>query len=653
MYTQENGANSPIGHATVNSESRTGMSYARLGSLLAAAVVLSGVASTCRAEGPSYSPYVLDSYPKRVFWGDTHLHTSLSVDANRDGDKYLGPAEAYRFARGEAVTAHNGMQVRLRRPLDFLVVSDHAEGLGVMRDLNTADPRLLATEQGRILYGRFREIQDAEGIDQHTRLVRMNNEVVKAIRADEDVRDFGYRHYVWDDVTALADRYNDPGRFTAFIGFEWTPGAIHRVVIFRDNADKASRVLPFSEADSSNPEDLWRYLENYQAKTGGEVLAIPHNGNLSAGKQAPLVDSYGKPLTAAYATTRSRWEPLLEVTQIKGTSETHPLLSVNDEFADYEIWDFRSESKDPKIEQYGYARSILKNGLAMQDKLGVNPFKFGMVGGTDAHTSLSTADEDNFWGKMTLGEPSPIRIFEPTSTVIRNATWNYSAAGYTAVWAQENTRQSLFDAMKRKEVYASTGPRITVRFFGGWDYDANDALRPDFARIGYAKGVPMGGSLTAAPSGISPRFMIRAMRDPEGAYLDRIQVIKGWRSVDGDLHEKIFNVVLSGNRIIDADGSAPPVGNTVNVDDASYTNSIGAQELAVVWEDPDFDRRELAFYYLRVIEIPTPRWTAYDAKYFQLTTIPDDVPMITQERAFSSPIWYVPCNTFHGGKDCQ
>lgn len=605
-------------------------------------VMLASICSRALADGTTYSPYVHDAYPKTVFWGDTHLHTSLSVDANRDGDKLLGPAEAYRFARGETVTAHNGMPVRLRRPLDFLVAADHAEGLGVMRDLDAADPRLLATREGRVLYARFKDIQEAVGLEQHARLVRMNNEVVKAIRGTEDVRDARYRHYIWDDVTALADRYNDPGNFTTFIGFEWSPGAIHRVVIFRDNADKASRVLPFSEADSKNPEDLWRYLETYQRETGGSVLAIPHNGNLSAGQQSPLVDSYGQPLTAGYASTRSRWEPLIEVTQIKGTSETHPLLSVNDEFADFEIWDFRSESKDPDVEQYGYTRSTLKNGLAMQAKLGVNPFKYGMAAGTDAHTSLSTADENNFWGKMTLGEPSPIRIFEPTSTVIRNATWNYSAAGYTGVWAQENTRESLFDAMRRRETYASTGPRITVRFFGSWEFGANDVLRPDFARIGYAKGVPMGGDLSAAPPGASPKFMIRALRDPDGANLDRVQVIKGWRSGDGTLHEKIYNVALSDGRTEGSDGKAPPVGNSVNVRDASYTNSIGAPELAVVWEDPDFDERELAFYYLRVIEIPTPRWTAYDAKYFNLTDIPDDVPMFIQERAFTSPIWYQP-----------
>jgi Protein of unknown function (DUF3604) len=621
--------------------------------LLVSVIVLQGAGQLCLADGTSYSPYVDDAYPKRVFWGDTHLHTSLSVDANRDGDRFLGPAEAYQFARGDTVTAHNGMKVRLHRPLDFLVVADHAEGLAVMRDLNTADPRLLATSEGRVLYARFKEIQEAAGLDQHARLVRMNNEVVKAMRGSEDVRDFGYRHYVWDDITALTDRYNDPGRFTTFIGFEWSPDAIHRVVIFRDHADKASQVLPFSEADSKNPEDLWRYLENYQNKTGGEVLAIPHNGNLSAGTQYSLVDSFGQPLTPGYAATRSRWEPLLEVTQIKGNSETHPLLSPNDEFANFEIWEFRSASKDPKIEQYGYTRSTLKNGLAMQAKLGVNPFKFGMVGGTDAHTSLSTADDDNFWGKMTLGEPNPIRMFEPTSTVIRNATWNYSAAGYAAVWAQENTREALFDAMKRKEVYASTGPRITVRFFGGWEYDASDALRPDFARIGYAKGVPMGRDLIDAPKGVSPKFLIGAMKDPDGANLDRVQVIKGWRSADGKLHEKIYNVALSNGRAVDSDGHAAPVGNTVDVKNASYTNSIGATELAVVWEDPDFDDRELAFYYLRVIEIPTPRWTAYDAKYFGLTDIPDDIPMITQERAFTSPIWYQPCVSHGDNTNCN
>ena len=610
--------------------------------IIAAAFALQSALSVCLADGANYSPPVNEDFPNTVFWGDTHLHTSLSVDANRDGDKLLGPAEAFRFARGETVTADNGMKVRLRRPLDFLVVSDHAEGLGVMRGLDTADPHLLATSMGRELYARLKKIQETQGLDQHARLVQINSEIVSALRGTEDVRDESYRHYIWDDVAAVADRYNEPGRFTAFIGFEWTPDAIHRVVIFRDGADKAMQVLPFTEADSRHPEDLWKYLEAYEKKTGGEVLAIPHNGNLSAGMQFELVDSFGKSLTSAYALNRSRWEPLLEVTQIKGDSETHPLLSPNDEFADFERWAFRSQSKDPAVEQYGYARSSLLNGLALQAQLGVNPFKFGMIGSTDAHTSLSAVDENNFFGSMVLGEPSAIRMTEPTSTVIRNATWNYSAAGYAGVWAEENTRESLFAAMKRKEVYATTGPRMIVRFFGGWEFDAGDASRSDFVHIGYTKGVPMGGVLTHGPKSSSPRFMISASKDPDGANLDRVQMIKGWRGVDGSLHEKVYNVALSGGRRVDANGNAPPVGNTLNVKDASYTNSIGAPELAAVWQDPSFDERELGFYYLRVIEIPTPRWTAYDAKFFGLTDIRDDIPMTTQERAYTSPIWYVP-----------
>ena len=496
-----------------------------------------------------------------------------------------------------------------------------------------------------------------------------------------DVGGRAFLSSVWNEITENADQHNDPGQFTAFIGYEWSSLEfnLHRVVIFDGDAKQTRALLPFTQFDSNRPEDFWAHLARYERDTRGNVIAIPHNGNLSQGHMFMLEDSKGQPFSKTYAETRNRWEPLYEVTQIKGDSEARPNLSPLDTFADYErvsvdvvhsefpedykrkkfLTDYDSwvKKKMAKADvswnyQYGYARPALKLGLQQQAKLGVNPFKFGMIGSTDSHTSLATADEDNFWGKLSRIEPYPNRILgswggpgtetDPESKTFYSRAWRLSAAGYAAVWAEENTRESLFAAMKRKEVYASTGPRITVRFFGGWDYQPDDALKPDLARIGYEKGVPMGGDLTSRPDTQSPTFLIRAVKDPDGANLDRVQVIKGWHDKKGELYEKIYDVALSDDRKVNWRGEVKPVGNTVDIPDASYTNTIGDPELAVVWQDPDFDKDDLAFYYVRVLEIPTPRWTAFDAKFFGVENIPEEVPMITQERAYTSPIWYSP-----------
>jgi len=604
----------------------------------------------------SYSPYVGHPYPKSVYWGDTHLHTNLSLDSDISGNRLLGPDDAYRFARGESVTAHNGMQAQLYRPLDFLVVADHAESLGVIASLRAADSALLKVDMGKKLYYLFLDYENNKKNSDEAIRTASEKKVADALTNFNDKK---YAQSVWDSMIESADKYNEPGKFTAFSGYEWTSlGAkynwdnIHRVVIFKDGGDKVSQVLPYSRVDSENPEDLWRFFERYEQKTGGEVLAIPHNGNTSNGKMFATVDFNAHPLSQAYAKTRSRWEPLYEVTQIKGDSETHPALSPNDEFADYETWNswdgrtMKGIDTDGWIERKKseYARSALKLGLDQKARLGVNPFKFGLIGSTDAHTSLAAAAENNFWGKTSNSEPHPNRMFTPIVSHWKPdpRNWEGSAGGYAAIWADENTREALFAAMKRKEVYATTGPRMTVRFFGGWDYQTNDAFKPDLANIGYRKGVPMGGDLTNAPDDKLPQFLIRAVKDPDGANLDRVQVIKGWHDKQGELHEKVYNVALSDNRKENRHGKVKPVGSTVNVKDASYTNSIGDPELAVVWTDPEFDKNELAFYYVRVLEIPTPRWTAYDAKYFGLTDIPGEVPMVTQERAYTSPIWYSP-----------
>lgn len=589
-----------------------------------------------------------------VFWGDTHLHSSLSNDANSWGkNKILTPEFAYRFARGEVVVAHNGMSARLNRPLDFLVLADHVEGLGYFGFLESGDKEFIETQDGEKFYERFLSYKKKADIAIRGKERHKLTMDIWRYQPEKSDDNYALRKSIWDQVSVTADAFNDPGVFTAFIGYEWTSmpggGNLHRVVIYADASDKATELLPFSSMDSENPEDLWRFMQRYADKTGGDILAIPHNGNLSYGKMFDDGDFSGQAINTQYALTRSRWEPLYEVTQVKGDSESHPLLSLDDEFSDFETWDDWGGAFDDwgdenqKLEQKNkeYARPSLMRGLRLQDQLGVNPYKFGLIGSTDAHNSLATADDNNFWGKASIHEPNDQRLFSEISRGWPAATWRFAASGYAAIWAEENTRESLFAAMKRKEVYASTGPRITVRFFGGWDYQPDDAFRPDLARIGYDKGIPMGGDLSAAPKDKAPQFLIRAVKDPDGANLDRVQVIKGWHDAKGELHEKIYNVALSDGRK-DLGPNTKKVGTTVDVPDASYTNTIGDPELAVVWEDPDFDANELAFYYLRVLEIPTPRWTAYDAKYFQLKDIPEEIPMLTQERAYTSPIWYTP-----------
>ena len=460
----------------------------------------------------------------------------------------------------------------------------------------------------------------------------------------------------WRETIKAAEEANDPGRFTAFIGFEWTSNTggnnLHRNVIFRENGAKASLVEPYTTLKplgSDNPRDLWRWMADTEQKTSSEVLAIAHNGNLSNGRMFPIIESFtGQRIDRPYAEHRMRWEPLYEATQIKGDGETHPFLAPNDEFANFERWDKGnldlSEAKKPEMLEFEYARAALKNGLKMEQELGVNPYKFGMVGSTDTHTALAAVEEDNFFGKHSGAEPSPTRaahpfVKSPSGAVIMG--WETTASGYAAVWATENTREALFDAMKRRETYATTGPRLLVRFFGGWDFTDKDAHNRLPATIGYTKGVPMGGDLTDAPAGKAPTFLVAALKDPIGANLDRYQIVKGWLDAQGTVHENIYDVAWSGDRKPAADGKLPAVGNTVDVANATWTNTIGAPELIAVWQDPNFDPAQRAFYYGRVIEIPTPRWTAYDAKYFGIK-LPPEVPMTTTERAYTSPIWYTP-----------
>jgi len=591
-----------------------------------------------------YSPYAGRKFPTRILWGDTHLHTAISVDAGTMNR--IGQEDAFRFARGEEITTTHGLRVKLSRPLDFLVISDHAEMYGLMPQLLSGDPEVLATEAGRKWYEELTSGDKDRVFATAMEIVASLSKKDPPFRNDKAVRN------AWKTYTALADRYNDPGRFSAIIGFEYTTmggNNLHRNVLFRGDATEANRLVPFSQFDSQNPEDLWKFLDNFKKDTGAEVLAIPHNGNLSNGRMFSVLTFNGKPLTQELAELRASLEPIIEATQIKGDSEAHPMLSPNDEFADYETWDKSNlngtEAKTPEMLQYEYTREALKTGLKLEQQLGVNPFKVGMIGSTDAHTSIAAVEEENFFGKHSGVEPEPHRwehvVIEAPDPKFTVMGWQQAASGYAAVWAAENTREAIFDAMMRKETYATTGSRMTVRFFGGWNFTAEDTETRLPAGVGYAKGVPMGGDLRKGPDGKSPSFLVAALKDPYSGNLDRIQIVKGWMNKEGKTEEKVYDVVWSDARKPDVNGKLPPVGNTVNVAKATWKNTIGSTEFISVWTDPDFDAKQSAFYYARVIEIPTPRWTAYEALRFNIKMAPE-VPMTTQERAYTSPIWYTP-----------
>ena len=591
-----------------------------------------------------FSPYVGRDFPTKVYWGDTHLHTAVSVDAGTMNR--IGQEDAFRFARGEEVTTTHGLQAKLSRPLDFLVIADHAEMYGLMPQLLSGDQDILSTEIGKRWYEELTSGDSDKLFSTAMEIVVSLSGDEPPIKSDKAVRD------AWRNYTALADKYNDPGRFTALIGYEWTAiggDNLHRNIIFRGDSSDANKTVPFSQYDSKNPEDVWKHLAAFEKETGAEVLAIPHNGNLSNGRMFRVETFDGQPLTKELAALRAQYEPLVEATQIKGDSETHPFLSPNDEFADYETWDKSNlngtEAKTDDMFQWEYTREALKTGLKLGDKLGVNPYKFGMIGSTDAHTSLAAVEEENFFGKHSGVEPEPHRwehvVIEAPDPKFTIKGWQQAAGGYAGVWAKENTREAIFDAMKRKETYATTGPRMTVRFFGGWDFDEDDTKTRLPAAAGYAKGVPMGGDLSAMPDGKAPTFLVAAAKDPYSGNLDRIQIVKGWMTSDGKTEEMVYDVVWSDDRKPGANGKLPPVGNTVDVENATWSNSIGEPEMITVWTDPDFDPNQSAFYYARVIEIPTPRWTAYEAKRFDVD-MSDEVPMTTQERAYTSPIWYTP-----------
>ena len=586
----------------------------------------------------------------KLLWGDTHLHTSNSIDAFGFGVK-LGPEEALRFARGEEVTSTWGLKAKLERPLDFLVIADHSGGLGATQRLYDA-PRFMIKDKTLL---RWHDMMH-EG---HRGRQRATMELINAagqgtlgsiLPRDEQAKG---TMKIWTSHTAIVERYNQPGKFTAFMGFEYTlmPNGdnLHRVVILRDGKPRADQVRPYDpQTEGTETVDkLWDYLDAYEKKTGGKMLAIPHNSNVSNGLMFEMVQPGGGPITADYARRRAVREPLVEITQIKGDSESHPFLSPNDEFANFGDagWELGNltmqRAKTPDMLGGDYVREALKRGLAIEAKTGVNPYKFGLIGSTDSHTGLATADEDNFFGKHSDAEPNKERASQAQNLGTRQGRfgWHYLAGGYAAVWATANTRAAIFDAMMRREVYATTGPRMQVRVFGGWDFTDKD-WTGDWVKAGYARGVPMGADLKAGKG--RPSFLISALKDPEGANLDRVQVVKGWVDASGKMQEKVFDVSWSSpekRKLVG--GKLTPVGDTVDIKKATYTNSIGAPELRSVWIDPEFNPGQRAFYYVRVLEIPTPRWVLFDMIRFGAKLLPE-TELKSQERAYTSPIWYNP-----------
>jgi hypothetical protein len=602
---------------------------------------------------------------KNVYFGDTHLHSSYSFDAFLNNNHSADPDTAYRWAKGQPVIhPYNRARVQIDTPLDFLVVSDHAEMLGVMRAVH--EDNFIKEDLGWIgnvkrwysFWLMNRAIDSNTGLQFFSQFLPQNPTIEShsdpVQHPDNNISDlaiFGDTSktsiLAWHDIVETAERHNDPGTFTSLLGWEWSSipmGAnLHRIVISPDGAEKGKQFLPYGSDQSQYPEDLWQWLDETQQQTGARFLAIPHNSNISKGYMFDDTTLRGDPITAEYARRRMQWEPVVEVTQIKGDSETRSDFSPEDEFADFENYDYYiqvGKKNDYKASAADYIRPALKRGLSIGQQVGVNPYKFGLIGSTDAHTGLSTSEEGNFWGKM--ASDSTPETKERLGVQMRSNGWNMSASGIAAVWAKENTREALYAAFKRKEVYATSGPRLRVQMFAGWDFPEGAESSESFSVIGSQFGVPMGGDLTAGDNdGKAPVFLLRAVKDPLGANLDRLQVVKGWIDSAGQQQEKVYNVAWSDDRQLDASGNLSPVGNTVNLSSGRYDNSIGQPEFSLRWTDPDFDPQQSAFYYVRVLQIPTPRNGLLDSLALELDEPPRGAKTI-QERAYSSPIWYQP-----------
>ncbi len=609
-----------------------------------------------------FSMSVSAAEEKQLLWGDTHLHTTYSSDAYTNGNQTADPNTAYRFARGLPVLhPYHQAKVKIETPLDFLVVTDHAALLGVIRTIHRdgvdytglglidslkawASAMVLnyaiESDDGRSLFvASLQEAKDAREAAAESGLSDTVSLIPEMMSTQRDT---------WQDITNMADQYNEPGVFSALIGWEWTslPGGsnLHRVVITDGDAESAQRYQPFSLNDSLYPEDLWAWLEQTAPLAEADFIAIPHNSNISKGFMFDDASLRGKAIDKEYAELRMKWEPIVEITQFKGDSETHPSLSPDDEFADFETYEnFIQRDWQPYEAKPGdYVRSALKRGLTIEQRAGSNPYQFGVVGGTDSHTSLPTANERNFQGKFPA---NAIPARNPKSAKKgRISGWNMSASGLTAVWATENTRSSILAAMKRKEVYATTGPRIRLQFFAGKNLNDQDLQTVDAYQHAVKQGVPMGGEIRGgdfAAQKTPPSFVVQAMKDPVDANLDRIQIVKGWVDETGAAQEKVYDVAWSDERQLNVDGRLPAVKNTVDTKTAMYENSVGAAQLTAAWNDPDFNPAQPAFYYARVLQIPTPRHSLYDAVAME-TEKADDFADTIQERAYSSAIWYKP-----------
>lgn len=597
--------------------------------LLASIVAMPGALANQQGDKP---------LQRNAYYGAVHVHTNYSFDAFTNGT-LATPSDAYKWAQGESIPGGGGgPDLKINTPLDFYAVSDHAEWMGVFKEMANPDSPLskhpiaarITSEDANTAMQAFAEI--LRDFSQGKQDPALNDPVIN--------------RNVWQDIVKTADEYYEPGQFTTFPAFEWTSNPemrnLHRVVLFEN-----SKILPemaYSSHNSSDPEDLWGWMNSQRSK-GATLLAIPHNGNASDGLMFSAQTYDGKPLSEAYIKTRMENEPLYEITQIKGTSETHPDLSPNDEFANFEIWDYTlsADSLRPKHRKGSYARQALLDGLSFAADGKGNPFQYGFIGDTDTHNAAASHEEDNYTGKFAFENNPEHRLhgIKGQPEAQKQQVREFSSGGLAGVWAEENTREAIYAAMKRRETFGTTGPMIKVRFFGGWDFTEEDTASNNFADRGYARGVPMGGNLSAAGKGKTPSFIVWAAKDPKSGNLDRVQIIKGWVDNRGKQHEKIYNVAWSDDRNLDASARLPAVGDTVDVKQATYSNSIGQSQLSATWRDPLFDSTQQAFYYVRVLEIPTPRWSTHDAAKLGVG-IPEGLPTTIQERAYSSPIWYTP-----------
>ncbi len=584
---------------------------------------------------------LLQAQETSLFWGDTHLHTANSTDAY-DRGLSVDIETAYRYARGlPVIQPATGQRIKIDRPLDFLVVADHAEFMGLSSSLAAADEKILATQAGQRLKGLFDENTDAVWAAQiDISLTGGNKDMLRDLNVPALIQD------VWEKQIAAAEANNIPGEFTALIGFEWSSTANdtnqHRVVFTADDGEIAVKFRPYSSYDSENPKDLWNWLQSTERGTGARLLAIPHNSNLSKGMMFSNTDAHGNAMSISEAQMRQRWEPVIEVTQYKGTSETSPALSPNDEFAAFELREYLFGGNKAVPYPGSFARTALMRGLQLHSVLGINPYQFGMIGSSDSHTGLVSVNENNFMGKSALDTLPNQR---PAQKLGLMSAWEVSASGLAGVWARNNSREEIFNSFMRREVFATSGPRIALRFFAGFDFNTTSlSSSQDIAQEGYAKGIPMGGELIALEKDKVPIFLLEALADPLSASLDRLQIIKGWQDSAGEVYEKIYEVSWSGSRTLDHNGKLPAIINTVDVRTASYDSSTGATRLIAYWQDPDFDPSLKAFYYVRALEIPTPRHHVYDALALGLDPLIENPtkPTWIQERAWSSPIWYNP-----------